>query len=284
MADKTLNLPSRMLMLRLASCRVVLWALTTHGPRLVENLSDSPSRKLPGGTSLLIEPLLRTLVGLLEQARDRLIASDRDHRDQMAKASAHRSLRNKAFDTLRPYVVGLRDAFKGIYGPETVEQMGFAARTPQQPGVLFEQAEHLAVRLGDPELVLPESRFKGVDLKPAVRAEEMSPLVTRLGQRLEEVSREERRADATKIAKDEAQADYDRTFVWGARVAEDLFRMADLPEVAKRVRPSTRRPGLTVEAETGELDPESGEPVDAGGDDAPEASEPQASDDGNVEA
>ncbi len=230
------------------------------------------ARKLPGGTSLLIEPLLETLVGLLEEARDRLIASDRDHRDQMAKASGFRRLRGKAFEALVPYVAGLRDACKGIYGPDTVEQLGFAVRMPTHPGVLFEQAEHLAVRLGEPDLVLPEPRFKGVDLAPADRAEEMSPLVRQLGQMLDGVSREERRADATKIAKDEAQAEYDRTFVWGARTAEDLFRMADLSEVAKRVRPSTRRPGLTVEAEAGELDVESGEPADAEDDSAPEAS------------
>ncbi len=54
-------------------------------------------------------------------------------------------------------------------------------------------------------------------------------MVEHLGQALEDVSREERRVEASKIAKDEALEAYDRTFLWVARSAEALFRLADLP-------------------------------------------------------
>ena len=106
----------------------------------------------------------------------------------------------------------------------------------------------------------------------------MRPLVEQLGQRLEDLSREERVAEAMKIAKDEALDAYDRVFVWGARTAESLFRLAGMPEVAKRVRPSVRRPGLTAEVASDDTvtDDDSvtdiDEPEVPEEDDAPEAS------------
>ncbi len=75
-------------------------------------------------------------------------------------------------------------------------------------------------------------------------------MVERLGETLEDVVREERQSEAMKVAKDEALAAYDLTFQWVAGSAESLFKLASLPELAKRVRPSSRRRGVTNEVET----------------------------------
>ncbi len=114
---------------------------------------------------------------------------------------------------------------------------------------LHELAQHLRARLGEPDLELPSIRFQGVALDPAGVAEEMTPLVDDLGQALDAVTREERRTEAMTIARDEALDAYTRTFLWVAQSAEALFKLADLPAVAKRVRPSSRRPGVTNEVE-----------------------------------
>lgn len=273
MANQTVNLPSRMLMLRLASCRVVLWALETHGPRLVHNLRATTNWTLATAIPTLIEPLLKLLARVLTAARDALITSDRDLRDQKAKASDYRQQRDEAFKVLGPFVGGLKDTFLGAYGAKAIQRVGFSLRTPQQPAELFEHAEHLGNRLVEPGLELPESRLKIVDLDPVDAAGEMRPMVELLGQRLEEVSREDRLAEAMKIAKDEALKSYDNTFLWVARTAESLFRLAELPEVARRIRPSIRRRGLTTElaAANPDFDPEIEEPEAANDDPAPEA-------------
>ncbi len=44
----------------------------------------------------------------------------------------------------------------------------------------------------------------------------------------------------------DAIREYNRWFVWIARTVESLCRVAGLDEVAKRVRPSSRRPGVTA--------------------------------------
>ena len=257
MANATANLPSRMLILRLASSRVVLWALETHGPRLLEILNGPVGQALPPGIESVFDRLVPNLRDMLSVARDQLIVSDRRSRDQRAKTSSFRRHRDEAFKELLPFVMGVRDTFLGACGPEVVEELGFALRTPQHPSELHEQATHLVSRLGDPELSLPVVRYRGVTLEPASLAEDMRPLVEQLGERLEEVSREERLTDAAKIAKDESLKAYDRIFLWAARSAESLFRMADLEEIALRVRPSARRPGLTREIEGQGVDAES---------------------------
>ncbi len=249
MANSTVNLPSKMLMQRLVSCRVVLWALLTHGPRLAEIFHGPLGRLLPDGLQAFLEQLVTQLREVLTAARDLLITSDRNLRDQKALTTRYRRKRDEAFKQLSPVVAGIRDTFKGACGPEVAEELGFAIRHPEQPAELHEQAEHLTTRLGESELKLPAVRYNGVTLDPSVLVGEMEPLVEELGQALEDVTREERQTDAMKIAKDEALQAYDRAFSWVAGSSASLFRLANLPEVAKRVRPSTRRSGVTEEVE-----------------------------------
>ena len=211
---------------------------------------------------------------VLSAARDQLIAADRKHRDQKAVTTKYRRRRDDAFKPLCTHVQGLRDAFRGTYSPELVEDIGFALRTPQQAGPLFEQATHLHDRLSEEGFELPEARLDVEPLDPPKLAQQMAPMVESLGLALEEVAREESLTVATKIAKDEALEEYERIFMWGAKMAEALFEMADLPEVADRVRPSSRRRGVTAEVEA--EDPEIEEP------DSDAETEDETSDEGAI--
>ncbi len=248
MANSTVNLPTKALMARLVSCRVVLWALATHGPRLAE-INGSLANALPEGIRGFFDEQITRMQEVLSAARDLLIESDRKQRDQRAKTTRFRQLRDAAFKELFPHVMGIKDIFRGAYGDTVAAELGFALRVPAQAGELHEQATHLLARLSEP-VELPSVRYQGVLLDPLSVVEEMRPKVERLGVALEDVTREERRSDAMKIAKDEALSAYDRSFQWVAGSAQSLFKMADLPEIAKRVRPSVRRRGVTVEVET----------------------------------
>ncbi len=250
MANQTVNSPSKMLMARLASFRVVLWALGTHGPRLVEIFNGPLGQSLPRDIRSIFELQISQLQKVLSAARDMLVTSDRKVRDQKALVIRFRRIRNDAEKALNPYVMGLKDTFRGACGREVTVDLGFALRIPEHPGELLEQAQHLTARLSESDVELPEIRYEGVTIDRAALVREMKPLVDSLGVALDDVAREEREVEAMKIAKDEAVATYDRTFGWAARSAESLFRMANLPEVAKRVRPSGRRAGLTVEVAT----------------------------------
>ena len=246
MANQTVNLPLKSLMARLASSRVVLWALATHRPRLVEIFNGPLGRSLPAEQRESFDEHIANLRTVLTTARDVLIASDRKLRDQKVKTTSYRRSRDEAFKELSPWVMGIKDIFRGACGDSITAELGFALRMPVQAAELHEQAVHLLDRLSAPE-ELPAIRYQGVTLDPLTMALETQPKVDRLGETLEELSREERQSEAMKIAKDEALTAFDDSFRWVANSAESLFRLAKLPEVAKRVRPSTRRPGVTVE-------------------------------------
>ncbi len=249
MANSTVNLPTKSLMARLVSCRVVLWALDTHGPRLVEIFHGRLGQALPEDMREFFEQHLKRLQEVLSVARDLLLESERGLRDQKAKTGKFRKSRDEAFKALNPHVKGIKDIFRGACGDTEATDLGFSLRMPERAADLQEQAEHLVDRLSSPQ-ELPVIRYRGVDLDPAAVVEEMRPLVERLGVALEELTREERQSEAMKIAKDEAIAAYDRSFLWAAGSAESLFKLAGLPEIAKRVRPSSRRSGVTDEVET----------------------------------
>jgi len=255
MANQTVNLPSKMLMARLASCRVVLWALETHGPRLVEILNGPLGRSLPDGMREFFEQHLTQLREVLRSARDLLIASDRKVRDQKTVAARQRRIRDEAFKELNTFVMGIKDTFRGACGDASTAEVGFALRMPVQAAELHEQAVHLMARLSQPDAELPAVRYRAVTLHPpSVVVEEMQPMVERLGVTLEDVSREQSKVDALKIAKDEALEAYNRAFLWVAQSAESLFKLANLPEIAKRVRPSSRRAGVTDEVDSQDPD------------------------------
>ena len=181
----------------------------------------------------------------LVTSRDLMVDTDRAYRDQRARETLVRGRRDQHLGAVNSAVVNLRRAFTGVYRDEMVAEVGFARRTPQQAGELLEQATHLATRLRDPEIGLTGSRFGDVQLDVPKLAQELAGPVEQLELAAQELAQEERATEALKLAKDEALAAHNKRFVWIAQTVESFCRLAGLEEVAKRVRPSGQRHGVT---------------------------------------
>ncbi len=110
----------------------------------------------------------------------------------------------------------------------------------------MEHVSHLVSRLSDSELDLTGSRFGELTLPAPQLAQKLVGSVETFEQAADELAREERRTEAMKLAKDDALSAYSTSFLWIARTVESLCRLAGLDEVAKRVRPAVRRPGVTA--------------------------------------
>ncbi len=272
------NLPLKTVSDRFFSCRAVLWALDAYGDRLAEVLGESFGPLLDEGQAMPFEVQLTLFEKKLIQVSGQMVETARGYRDQKARESVSRRRRDQRAGKVNSAVVGLRQAFTGIYSEEKLAEIGFARRTPQPPGELQEQASHLVTRLSDPELDLSGSRFGDFQLDAAHLAQELVGSVKDLREAADDLAREERRSEAMKLAKDDALKEHDRWFVWIAQTVESLCRVAGLDEVAKRVRPSSRRPGVTakkfVEPEDAESEgkAEDGEPAaEASSESSPEA-------------
>ncbi|MEM9463383.1 MAG: hypothetical protein AAGF11_55085 [Myxococcota bacterium] len=91
--------------------------------------------------------------------------------------------------------------------------------------------------------------------------QQLSQHTVALSSALADVAREVREAEATLVAKNRALDEYDRTFGDVATLVSALLRIGGEVELAARVKPSTRRPGQTLEvAERAEEQPATEEP------------------------
>jgi len=246
MLPLNINRPLKAVTDRIQSCRTVVEALDTYGDQLVAVLSESLDPLLEDGQVTPFATQLSLFRKKLPLDRDQLVTTDRSYRDQRARESVVRRRRDDQMAEVNGDVVGLRRAFTGFYSEERLAELGSARRTPQTPVELLEQAAYLVERLGDPELDLSGSRFGDFQLVATAMTKKVSESVEVLAPLIEDVVRAERRSEAKKLAKDEALEAYNTSFVWIARTVESLCQLAGLDEVARRVRPSRRRPGETA--------------------------------------
>ncbi len=245
MIPKTVNLPLKMVTNRVKSTRAVTWALDTFSEDLLEKLEQIFGPLLEEGQVTNFDTQLTLFKKRLNVGCEAVIATDRAYRDQRARETKFRVQRNEDLAEVNSKVVVLRQAFGGIYSDEKLAEMGFARRTPQQSGELWEQATHLAIRLSEPDFDLSGAQVDGFEIDLPLAVADLGPAAEKLGTSIDHLTREERRTEAAKLAKDEALDEYNRTFLYVARTVESLLRLADFDEAAKRVRPSSRRPGET---------------------------------------
>ncbi len=241
------NLPLKAVTDRAQSCRAVKWAIDTFGTVMVENLGESFDPLLDEGQVTPFATQLELFKKKLNLELDQVVTTDREYRDQKAQEAISRTWRDQQVESVNTGVIGLRQAFTGIYSENKLAEFGFARRTPSRTGELEEQTSHLVKRLSDPELDLTGSRFGDFKLDAPFLAQELVGSVDSLQLATDDLAREERKTEALKLAKDEALERYNKSFLWIARTVESLCRLAGLDEVAKRVRPSQRRPGVTAE-------------------------------------
>ncbi len=256
MVPKNVNRPLKALTARMQSCRTVVWAIDTYRGPMVDGLVPSFTPLLGEGQVMPFETQLELFKKKLILDRDQLVAADRAYRDQRAQESLVRGRRDAAVTDVNRDVVDLNGALTGVYTPEKLAELGFARRTPQGPEELSEQASYLAVRLSAPDLDLSGARFE-FQVEPSKLVESLLGSSETLKQVIEELAQEERKSEALMLAKDDALEVYNTSFLWIARTVESLCRLAGLDEVARRVRPSSRRKGETEH--TGEP-PEAGSP------------------------
>ena len=240
------NRPLKSVTDRVQSCDAVKTAIDSWGDRLAALLSESFDPLLAEGQVTPFATQLAVFRTKLVEEIDLVVTTDRAYRDQRAQEAVSRGRRDLVFDDVTADVIELRKAFTGFYSDDKLGELGFARRVPDRPVVLLEHATHLAARLSDPDLDLTGSRYEGQQLDSPSLVRQLVTSVAALKQATEELNQEVRDTEALKLAKDEALTQYNTSFLWIARAVESFCRLVGLDEVARRVRPSQRRPGVTA--------------------------------------
>ncbi len=266
MLNKTLNVPSAMVAARMKSCEIVLSALETHAPQMADVLGSKYSLHLDEGQVMPFDTQLQLFEKELIGLRDRLHKADRSNRTQKAQETESRARRDADVKQVNAKVIRVRRVFSGVYEDDQLAKIGLARRNARESDVLQEQAAYLADNL-EQSLELTGSQLGQFEVDPSIMAQVLKPSADQLRQSLSELHHEERQTEATQIAKNEAMEEFNHGFLWIARSVESLLQLAGLEEQAARVRPSSRRPGVTERLETSGTDGD--EPVAEG--DTPEA-------------
>lgn len=229
MPDSRTQRPKRLLIARQQSVRAVLWALDTFGARL------RPKER----------PFVGYLCRRLAGARNVLTRGERQLRRR--ETVRHRLVRrrNGAAKELRVLMVAGRGLTSHLFGDDKLEAIGFARRIEEDPEALLEQAVAVVGQVGDPGFVLPTPRLKGLSVDLRDLAVDLVPAIEKLRDALEKL--QAARCDVTLALHDRnvALEAFNHDFLHIARIVEGLLRRANLDDLADRVRPSTRRRGLT---------------------------------------
>lgn len=172
----------------------------------------------------------------------KMLTANTVHQGNLARIVELAARRDRFSERLFEAFIQARHVLERLYGNiRGFSVVGVAGPTLRDPSGLIKQVRETIEFLEDPKVNLPEfSNFAvnhpglAVDLRTGAEA---------LAEVLAEIALARKRAEATRLTKNEAIKDYDRMFLYVARVLEGLFNLAGMTDAAERVRPSTRRPG-----------------------------------------
>ncbi len=235
-------MPSRMIVLRERSARLVANSGKTHAKKIAEALHKRLEPHLQAGESM---PDFRIVIALLarslEHDMDELNAAEVAHKTESREDTEARNERDTAGDELYGKLINTRAGVDLVYGPAAAKALGLSGSTPRDPTTVLEFARRLRLSLAKLNALAPLRQ--AMTLNIATLESELDSAITRHQDALNTVARETRETEAELTRKSRIQASYDRHFSSVAACFEGLFRLAGQEELANRVRPSQRRPG-----------------------------------------
>lgn len=239
------------------------------GARLNRKLGPQTAAAEPAVDYRLV---LRDLGNELRAAREEMVAADTTHQGQLARVTGLGERRDALSQDLFSTFIRDRHTLENLYGSvRGFAVVGVAGPTLRDPMGLVKQVRQTVDFLENPKVELAAAEGFEVDLE--VVAGRLSSGANELRGVLTGIARAKKRAETTRLAKNQAIDGYDRRFLHIARTVEGLFHLAEMKEAAERVRPSTRRPGRRA-AEDSEPDEAASEAPATEGPPAEEAPSP----------
>jgi len=239
-------MPSKSVLQRLRSSRIVVEAARVHGPTIAADIRSRLPEDDQGAAGA--EALCASLAAVLEASTTAMDQADAAHEAELADDASPRRTRDEASEALAAALVDLRSAVGLLYGPAVAGTLGFDGATPRDPTAVATLARRVLERL--PELSGATPLTPGLTFDPAPLRDTITTELDLLDPALQQVARESREAEHTLVAKQATIAEYDATFRAVATSLEGLFTLAGATELADRVRPSRRRPGLVEDEPT----------------------------------
>lgn len=184
-----------------------------------------------------VGPVLREVTTVMETAERNLAA-------ELGDDVGVRDERDAATTALRDTVVTEKARIREGTSDTYPALVGATGETPEDPTELVRFAVALADGL-EKNPAPASTRFEGFTYPSAAVAARLRSGSTRLREALDAFARDAKENDAARQKRDSAIAAYDAVFSPSANITSAVLRAAGMGDLARKVRPSTRRPGVT---------------------------------------
>lgn len=183
--------------------------------------------------------IVNTLLALLQLASKRLRAADEAHGDELGDDPPIRAARDAARDKLLALLGSAQSSIVGAFGEAYASNVALIGAFQRRPDMLMRRARRIVrqMRATRP----PEPILEEVTVNVAALANRIDAAADELEARLKDVTREEKEAGATLVARDQADEHWERVVRLVANFMVGLAEVAGEFAIAARIRPTTRR-------------------------------------------
>ena len=237
---------SKMVDDRVDSCGQVVSADQTYEP-LIRRSADE---NLGEGAGEQATSLVRKSVNKMVACKDRLVAAEASVSLERSESVTATTQRDLAAEDCRKKLMPLRGSITGLFGEDYARALGFKGATPDLPQSVYGLCAEIFARL--PKAKAPAITAAGVAIDPVALLQPLVEPTEKLRLALVSSALEQRETDLAQQEKNKALAAYDRAFAVAANLTSTFLEIAGERDLARRVRPSNRRPGNTVEIAGGE--------------------------------
>jgi len=230
---------SKMVSDRVAISRTVLSSLHVHGAEVSGGLEQL---LFPGGPPphLTVAQVLGALGRVLDQARNDLTTADLANAAELADDVAPRAARDQAIVEVRARLISIRGTLSSVFGSGILPLYGLGGETPDDPELLAHRAANVAKLLAD-RPIMEQPKQAGVTVNALALAHSLQEPMKSLTVALGDVGREEREAQLTLKARNEAVAVWNARYQGVADVVTGIFELVGRGDLAELVRPTSRR-------------------------------------------
>lgn len=192
--------------------------------------------------------LINAMLLLLQLAAGRLREADEAHGDELGDDDPIRAARDEARDTLFALLGRAQSSIIGAYGEAYASNVALIGAFQRRPDLLMRRARRVVRQMRKrptPTAILEEVtvNIEGLANRIAAGADELDA-------RLKDVTREEKEAGATLIARDQAAEHWERVVRLVANLMVGLAEVAGEFAIAARIRPTVRRLRGEIDGDT----------------------------------
>ena len=226
---------------RQKSATKVIASGRTHKDRIGESMTDRYGREAGSAAVLLVTKVTDDL----EAKTTEMVRCDDAHEAELRDDPETRAMRDDASDKLYSRLVDTRGQLNAVCGADYTAKLGFSGDTPDDPVEVSRLGKTVVANLATVQA--PEPKIPGYKMDTELWRKPLADLVEQAHGLVARVATEEREAEATLMEKRAAIEKYDGAFSSTANLVSTLLAMAGEKDLARRVRPSTRRAGQTAE-------------------------------------